>query len=129
MKACSGINPVDEVWNTISQAPSKPMGLAKPHPIHYSGRKASDKIKEIHQFLQKKNLAAFVFPALDEVAWLCNFRGCDVAFNPVTISYLVVTQNGAHLFIDKQKVTILFTIHFFFFTNEPRFHQNLLIIY
>lgn len=39
-----------------------------------------------------------------QVVWLFNIRGSDVSFNPVVISYAVVTKSGAHLFVDQSKV-------------------------
>ena len=41
----------------------------------------------------------------DEVAWLLNLRGADVAYNPVFLSYVIVTPSGATLYIDQPKVT------------------------
>jgi Xaa-Pro aminopeptidase len=42
--------------------------------------------------------------AADEVAWLFNVRGGDVAYNPVCLSYGLVTPEGAALYVNKQKV-------------------------
>lgn len=41
---------------------------------------------------------------LDEVAWLLNLRGSDVDHNPVFLSYVIVTADGATLFTDPVKV-------------------------
>ena len=43
--------------------------------------------------------------AADEVAWLFNLRGGDVPYNPVFISYGVLTADAAHLYVDAAKVT------------------------
>ena len=42
---------------------------------------------------------------LDEIAWLTNLRGTDVHCNPVAVSYMVVTEEDATLFIDSRKLT------------------------
>lgn len=39
------------------------------------------------------------------MAWLFNLRGGDVPYNPVFISYGVVTADGAALYVDAGKVT------------------------
>jgi Xaa-Pro aminopeptidase len=39
------------------------------------------------------------------VAWLFNLRGGDVPYNPVFLSYGVVTAEGATLYVDSAKVT------------------------
>ena len=42
--------------------------------------------------------------ALDEVAWLLNLRGGDVAHNPVFLAYVMVTEQDATLYVDQKKV-------------------------
>ena len=47
---------------------------------------------------------ALLVTSLDEVAWLLNLRGSDVAHNPVFISYVVVTADAASVYLDSSKV-------------------------
>lgn len=42
--------------------------------------------------------------SLDEVAWLLNLRGSDIAYCPVVMSHVVVTPSEAFLFIDQAKL-------------------------
>ena len=44
----------------------------------------------------------FITTALDEIAWLLNLRGNDIPFNPVFISYVVVSLDKVHLFANKK---------------------------
>ena len=41
--------------------------------------------------------------ALDETAWLVNMRGVDVDYNPIFVSYGLVTPKEATLFVDAAK--------------------------
>lgn len=41
--------------------------------------------------------------ALDEIAWTLNLRGNDVHCNPVVVSYLLITEKKAVLFIAPEK--------------------------
>ena len=43
--------------------------------------------------------------ALDETAWLFNMRGNDVDYNPVFVSYGIVTAKDATLFVNPAKVS------------------------
>lgn len=43
--------------------------------------------------------------AADEVAWLLNLRGGDVSYNPVFVSYVIITQDTATLYVDFSKLT------------------------
>jgi len=54
--------------------------------------------------LQKVQAHALVVAALDEVAWLFNIRGSDIDYNPVLRAYALVTELGAHLYVDPSKI-------------------------
>ena len=41
--------------------------------------------------------------ALDETAWLFNMRGGDVNYNPIFVSYGLVTPKETTLFVDAAK--------------------------
>ena len=41
--------------------------------------------------------------ALDEVAWFLNLRGTDVSYNPVFLSYVLLTADEATLYVDEEK--------------------------
>jgi Xaa-Pro aminopeptidase len=47
---------------------------------------------------------AHVVTMLDSIAWLYNIRGRDVAYNPVVISYAIVTHDSAKLFVDQSRL-------------------------
>lgn len=46
-----------------------------------------------------------VICALDEIAWLFNLRGSDVAYNPVFLSYAVIGRDFVRLYLDETKLT------------------------
>ena len=48
-------------------------------------------------------LRAKLVSALDEVAWFLNLRGSDVSYNPVFLSYVLLTKEDATLYVDQQK--------------------------
>lgn len=50
---------------------------------------------------------AMLVTAIDEVAWVLNLRGADVDYNPVFVSYLLVTPGETTLYVDPQKVRSL----------------------
>jgi len=95
-------NPVDEVW---TNRPAPPSAAIFVHPIKYSGQDHKEKIAAVREHLKTVKADALVVSALDEVAWLYNLRGSDIPFNPVFLSYAVVTLDKAFLFIDAHKIT------------------------
>ncbi|CEP01354.1 unnamed protein product (mitochondrion) [Plasmodiophora brassicae] len=95
-------NLVDTVWDDKPDAPADPVFT---HPREYSGESTQDKLAAVRQRLEEKGAFAFVVCALDEVAWLLNLRGSDIAFNPVFFSYAIVTMEDVLLFIDSNKLS------------------------
>ncbi len=49
----------------------------------------------------------FLLGSLDDIAWIYNIRGRDVANNPVVISYALISKEKAWLFVNKEKKFIL----------------------
>ncbi len=58
---------------------------------------------------------AVLITALDETAWLFNMRGGDVDYNPIFVSYGLVTAKEATLFVDEAKARP----HFCFSQAQP----------
>jgi len=88
-------NPVDEVWGL--DRPAKPSGMIREHALKYAGQSVPEKLKVIRTHMATQSAGTFVVTMLDEIAWLFNIRGSDVACNPVAISYAVVTQGITHI--------------------------------
>lgn len=95
-------DPFDSLW---SDRPGIPAGEAFVLPLEYCGEKASEKIARLREALQQQGAGGMLVTMLDEVAWLTNLRGNDVEYNPVTVSYMLVTATDATLFINDNKLT------------------------
>lgn len=73
------------------------------HPVAYAGQSAKEKIQQIRAELTPKGITAHIVTTLDDVAWITNLRGSDVAYNPVFVSYLLITPTEVKLFADVHK--------------------------
>ncbi len=71
----------------------------------YAGESVDSKLARIRAEVCKAGASAMVISALDEIAWLLNIRGNDVAFNPVVISYVLLEQDTCTLFVNPEKIT------------------------
>ncbi len=71
----------------------------------YCGHSRNEKIEIIRDQMKANGATHYVIAALDEIAWVLNFRGNDIAYNPLFHSYLVITENQVNLFIDPHKLT------------------------
>ncbi|XP_019423460.1 PREDICTED: probable Xaa-Pro aminopeptidase P [Lupinus angustifolius] len=95
-------NLVDEVW--INRPPAE-INAVTIQPLKFAGRSVGDKLKDLRKKLVQEQARGIIFTALDEVAWLYNIRGSDVAYSPVVHAYAIVTSNSAFIYVDKQKVS------------------------
>ena len=70
----------------------------------YTGKSYKEKVKEIRAVLKEKGADYNIISSLDDIAWIYNFRGDDVQHNPVALSFTVISEKKASLYIDKNKL-------------------------
>ncbi|KAI8847907.1 peptidase M24, structural domain-containing protein [Chytridium lagenaria] len=96
-------NLIDLVWNQTR--PSRPKGKIIDLNVRYAGKSREDKLKDIQeQIVKKKGVWGLVLTALDEIAWIFNLRGSDIAYNPVFFAYALITPTSALLYVDDSKL-------------------------
>ncbi|WP_427169761.1 aminopeptidase P family protein [Fusobacterium nucleatum] len=71
----------------------------------YTGKSYKEKVKEIRVSLKEKNADYNIISSLDDIAWIYNFRGDDVQHNPVALSFTVISEKKANLYINEDKLT------------------------
>ncbi len=93
---------IDEIWKERPALPDEPVFV---YGMEYAGQSVADKIAAIKNGASRLKSKSIFISALDEIAWALNLRGNDVAYNPVFISYLLITPEENLLFIDPSKIT------------------------
>ena len=71
----------------------------------YTGKSYKEKVKEIRASLKEKNADYNIISSLDDIAWIYNFRGDDVQHNPVGLSFTVISEKKASLYINEDKLS------------------------
>lgn len=94
----------DLIGNVWKDRPSMSDAKAFKLDLKYAGVSTGDKITILRDKMKKQGATMNIIASLDDIAWLFNIRGGDVQFNPVVLSYTVVTLNETYLFIDKAKL-------------------------
>ena len=94
--------PADKIWTDRPARPSEPAFV---HDVKYAGQEATEKIERLLKVLEDNEATAMLVTSLDDIAWLLNLRGNDVAFTPVAIAFAYISQTNKELFIDENKVT------------------------
>ena len=102
IKVDASTDPFARIWEG---RPSVPSGEAFILPLEYCGESAADKLARLREALAGQGACGMLVTMLDEVAWLTNLRGSDVEYNPVVVSYMLVTADEAVLYINAEKLT------------------------
>lgn len=92
---------IDIIWDGRPEKPSTEVIL---HEVKYTGKTRQEKLAEVIKEMNSIGADHYVISGLDDIAWLLNIRGRDVKCNPLTISYVVISEGKCHLFIDDKKV-------------------------
>ncbi|WP_025145872.1 aminopeptidase P family protein [Pedobacter jeongneungensis] len=94
---------VSEIW---SDRAALPMEQAFLIDAEAAGLSVSSKITQVRTALAAYGANDHFISSLDDIAWLFNLRGKDVDYNPVALSFALITSNETKLFIDKEKLSI-----------------------
>ena len=85
-------------WTDRPEIPQTPVITLGPEQVGWS---REQKIRWLRKWLAEIGYDAILLTALDEIAWMLNVRGQDVAYNPVVMSYLLVTYDNVLWFARK----------------------------
>lgn len=95
----------DLAENVWQNRPPMADSIAHVYAEQFSGRSTTEKLSDVRAAMEAHHADTHILCMLDEIAWLFNFRGADVAYNPVLLSYAVVEKDAVHLFADSSKLS------------------------
>lgn len=72
--------------------------------VKYAGKSTVEKLSDLRDAMKKNKAQIHLMTALDEIAWLFNLRGNDIVNNPVFLSYALITQDEAYLYVQKEAI-------------------------
>ena len=67
----------------------------------FGGRQRGEKLEWIRKWMMLNEVDSVLLSSLDEVAWMLNVRGSDIDYNPLVISYLVITFDSVKWFVTR----------------------------
>lgn len=92
-------DPFDRIWKDRPALQFNPIRFM---PDTVSGESVSSKHRRLVEKLASPMKFAYIVTCMDEVAWLCNIRGTDIEYNPLPLSYAVVTEECITLFLRQE---------------------------
>ncbi|MGP8541902.1 aminopeptidase P family protein [Pseudomonas protegens] len=92
---------LQEAWNDRPSLPDQPVYQHLPPQATQS---RVEKLAALRATLKERSADWHFIATLDDIAWLFNLRGADVSFNPVFVSFALISQQQATLFVALSKV-------------------------
>lgn len=90
---------LDMLWTDRPQIPVTPVTTIDVD--NFGGTQRVEKIAWLRKWMMLNGAASVLLTSLDEIAWMLNVRGNDIEYNPLVISYLLVTQDYVKWFAMK----------------------------
>lgn len=90
------------IWEGRPSLPTAPAFLISEE---FTGKSIATKLAEVRKAMKQHNANYHLISSLDDMAWLFNIRGADVSYNPVVLSFALIAENQATLYINHDKLT------------------------
>ena len=110
LKVCRELEPVlvyeedlaGNLWKDRPMLAAEPVYAMKED---YCGMTVAEKWAMVCEKMQEEDAEFLFVSKLDDIMWFLNIRGNDVACNPVALSYLYITMDELHVFLQKKAVS------------------------
>lgn len=90
---------LEELWTSRPQIPMTPITTLDVDT--FGGTSREEKISWLRKWMLLEGVDRVLLSSLDEIAWMLNVRGSDIEYNPLLISYLLVSQDSVRWFVRK----------------------------
>ena len=71
----------------------------------YTGQSVEEKLNILRAMMRHREVDYVYIGASEDIAYLYNLRGNDITATPVFLSFAIITEDKAHLFVDMEKLT------------------------
>lgn len=93
------IDLADEIWTDRPPLSREPVWELD---VKYTGLSRKEKLDSIREKMAETGADILLLTALDEIAWLLNLRGNDIACTPVFLAYMIIEKSSATLCVHKE---------------------------
>ena len=88
---------LEELWEERPKVPVTPVTTLDVDS--FGGTPRGEKLEWLRKWMMLKEVDSILLSSLDEIAWMLNVRGSDIDYNPLVISYLLVTFDSVKWFV------------------------------
>ena len=100
---------VNDVWEDRPPLSEKPCFYLEEK---WTGESSASKLARVRAKMDEYGAAVHIIASLDDVCWLLNFRGDDIGFYPLVLSYAVIWKDHADVYVDERKLNDEIRAHF-----------------
>ncbi len=100
---------VDDVWEDRPPLSEKPCFYLEEK---WTGESTASKLARVRAKMDECGATVHIIASLDDVCWLLNFRGDDIDFFPLVLSYATVWKDHVDLYMDERKLNDEIRAHF-----------------
>ncbi len=93
---------MDEIWTNRPELSKEPVFALT---LNYCGESTQSKLMRIREEMKKHSATAHILTTLDDICWILNIRGNDVAFSPLVLSYAIISMEKMDLYMDETKLS------------------------
>ncbi len=93
---------IDDIWTDRPPVSTKELLI---QDAEYIGKSMEEKLEQVRQLMERFDCKQLLINSLDDIMWLLNVRGNDIAFNPVALSYAFVTMDEIYFFISPESLS------------------------
>jgi Xaa-Pro aminopeptidase len=93
---------LQEVW---PDRPGLPTERIYEHMAPHAPLARADKLAQVRAAMAELRATHHFVSTVDDVAWITNLRGSDVAYNPVFLAHLLIGPEGTTLFVGEDKLS------------------------
>lgn len=106
---CTLMPLAEDMFNTLwHDRPAAPCGLIREMPLSVAGESSEAKRQRIAVVLDAHGADYLAITQPDNIAWLLNVRGADIATSPVPLSFVLLSRKGeVEWFVDSAKTANL----------------------
>lgn len=90
---------LEPLWTDRPQIPVTPITTLDVDS--FGGIQREEKISWLRKWMMLRDVDKILLSSLDEIAWMLNVRGNDIEYNPLVISYLMISQESVRWFVKK----------------------------
>ena len=91
-----------DVWADRPQLSREPAWILGER---YAGAGIREKIAEVRRVMEQRGADWFLLASLEDICWLLNVRGNDVACTPVVLSYLMMSRDEVRWYVQEEALT------------------------